>query len=242
VEILTYNLDQTDAIDEHEHKRIFAEQLSSIIGTCNDQLVSIALEVYYTQNTFKVTIGHGLSRYDGTWNAGVSHPPSAYGHHIRKMEVDAGKCDGDWPGESVYCGIINGWPWILTPDRPELLNIWLSKPRTDLCDWQASYPHLRTLHFSLNSKFWGFDLKPGLCSTCGVPATTVEALMDLLQECSLGLQAEKATAVVDRIPDDDGYYDYNYIYYKDDMDDYIPCECFKSISDRIAEMATKPKK
>jgi hypothetical protein len=92
VKILAHNLDQPTAIDDKAHKKILKSLLSPIIGTLNRQLVLIALETYYTWNTFKVTIDHN----ERAQSVDVNHPPATYGHFIRKVEVHARGCISVW--------------------------------------------------------------------------------------------------------------------------------------------------
>jgi hypothetical protein len=239
VEILAHNLDQPDVVDAVTHRKVFKAQLEPIIGTQNRELVSLALETYYNRNTFKVTVYELSTR--------TSCPPAASGHLIKTMEVHVGEC-GFYAHESLETMLIewdNGWTSILTPLRPldEGLINQLTWDRPDFGRarraWQGSFPNLRTLHFSLRSRF---HIQPQvisqllqLCHRCGVSATQVQRLGERLRETSIELRATKATAVIERIlfrpyDDDDGA-----------EEPPVYCECSKPISDRIVQMATKPK-
>jgi hypothetical protein len=126
VEILAHNLDQPDVVDANTHRAVLRRHLEPIIGTQNRKFVSLALEAYSNRNTFKVYIHH-KDRYD---HVDISHPSLAYGHLIRKMEVDAiGHIfpSGWHTLRHMLVRAFTGWTRILIPSRPldeELINHW----------------------------------------------------------------------------------------------------------------------
>jgi hypothetical protein len=246
VKILAHNLDQPTAIDGKAHKKILKSLLSPIIGTLNRQLVLIALETYYTWNTFKVTIDHN----ERVQFVDVNHPPATYGHLIRKMEVHARGCNFVWDTlEEILVLAWTGWSRVLTPARPldqQLIAKWATTNRhpnldPDKTTWQNSFPNLRTLHITLSS--W-FDYKEsfGSCPRCDLCAHRVQDIAGILKETSIELRAIKATATIERVP-----YDYESPDEDAEPEDRIKgppvvCKCTKRLSDRVAVMATKPKK
>jgi hypothetical protein len=245
VEILAHHLDQPDAIDGKTHKKIIERQLSPIIGTQNRQLVSIALETYYTRNTIVVTVDHNKR----VQFCDVNHPPAAYGHFIRKMTVHARACIFVWSTlEELLVLAWTGWSRLLTPTRPldqKLIAKWAATNKypnlnPDKNTWQESFPNLRTLHLTLSSYF-PYNEKYGECKKCDLCSHRVQDLAGILKETRIGLKAKKATATIERVPLDYGESDGDDEDPDEIMGPLVICKYSKRLSDRIVVVATKPK-
>ena len=243
-QILAHHLGQS-SIDGEEHKKLLKSHLWPIIGTQNRQLVAIALEAYYTRNTFRVTIDHNKR----VQFCDVNHPPTTYGHLIRKITVNARSCIFVWVTlEELLVLAWTGWGRILTPTRPlnkRLILKWAITDkhpnlRRDNTTWQKLFSNLQTLHLTLISYF-PYNERFGACARCDLCEHRVEDMAGILKETAIELKAEKVTAKIMRVP-------FDYSEMREDEDDFdkimgapVVCTCTKRLSDRIAQMATKPK-
>ena len=225
VEILAHNLDQKDGINSAAHTRVFAEQLTSVIGTWNREFTTLALETYYTRNVFKVTIYKGMDRKC----TNVQHPPVAYGHLIRKMELLAYSCYWCMLFPRRLLTRFSAMRYILNLKLPPVgdvaLDLFALLPHDGILMstlWQASFMHLQSLE--LKFEYPRFKAVAGLtsdgeCAHCQLTTGQVEKVLTAVEEMYIPLQAAKTTVVFTST-----------------------CHCFTRLAHVLARMATKSDK
>ena len=225
VEILAHNLDQTNGIDSIAHSRLFAEHLTSIIGTRNREFTALALETYYKRNVFKVTIQMGLPDY----RAYIQHPPTACGHLIRTMEVLTYTYYSYTMFTSALLAERSAMRYILSPESPlgrdgalSTFDLLPHDGNATSTLWQASFVHLQSLalrfEYPMHKEITIYK-RPGGCAHCGVTTGKVEQGLTAVQKMHIALQAAKTTVVFNS-----------------------PCHCFTPLAHVLARMATKLEK
>jgi len=252
VQILAHNLDQKDGIkpSEHDpifadqlmstigtrdpmdgikstaHTRVFAEQLTSIIGTRNRELTTLALETYYTRNVFKVTIDIRFPSH----RTYIQHPPPAYGHLIRRMEVLVYTCYMYMMTPRLLLQKSSTMRHILSPSPKSplggdvALNLFALLPHEYSVStlWQANFMHLQSLAFRFEypaQKEIALFIRPGECDHCGLAPFQVERVLTAVQGMHIALQAAKTTVVFTST-----------------------CPCLTRLAQLLARMATKSDK
>ena len=226
VEILAHNLDQTNGIDSIAHSRVFAEQLTSIIGTRDREFTTLALETYYTRNVFQVTIDEDIQKKC----AYVQHPPAAYGHFIRRMEVLACTHYLYWMLPRLLVTGSSAMRCILSrsPKSPlggdDAFDLFALLPHDYIVStvWQANFMHLQSLAFRFEypmQKEIALFKRPGECDHCGLAPIHVEKVLTAVQGLHMALQAAKTTVVF-----------------------ASACPCLTRLAQLLARMATKSDK
>jgi hypothetical protein len=160
-------------IDAETHRVNLDEILFlSSIGTRNHDLVTLAQDVYYKRNIFKVEIGvdweiarlreyNESSFYKGTTIPGVCYPKPSIARLIRHLEVKATHAYVRSTLEDMVLGPDTGWRWLLKPTQalhygPLICQVGAKRecrssaasPETDT-QWQLGFSNLKALTVTL---------------------------------------------------------------------------------------------
>jgi hypothetical protein len=154
LEVLAHYLSRTTTIDADTHASIVEGDLGQLISTRNRELVACAIDSYYKSNTFRAKINFNYVDNTGVNDYfSMKYPPAAHGAHIRHLEIDILECNFGYSFEDTLLPSRSGWRFLLNLTRPLNITAYNRNPyqyrlpaelsRQD--EWQARFPHLRTL-------------------------------------------------------------------------------------------------
>jgi hypothetical protein len=207
-----------DTIRDSEHAVFLAEDLGHIISTRNREIVELALEAYYKNNTFQAEILDKREHYPGNVsNVIMTYPPTAQGAHIRHLEIAARECVFAYALSDMLLSNQSAWRFLLEPKTalgsdPPLRNTL----------FRAHFPNLRTLKLYLIIKDMTSD--PDFRECC-IAFSQCGKLEGWLAETKFKIKTDKVE-VLFRVWGGEDYYP--------DM-----CLCLKPLAEYIEEMATK---
>jgi hypothetical protein len=81
LEVLSHYVRISNYIERWKHQHCIKEHLDIVFGTRNRELVTFALDTYYSKNTFYVYFFHGRD---------IDYPPPAHGKLVRYLSVCCG--------------------------------------------------------------------------------------------------------------------------------------------------------
>jgi hypothetical protein len=198
LEVFSYLFIFDGEIGQVRHFQYLDGKIDPIIRTNNRELVTLALETYYNQNTFKA-----LVNFRPTGRFSMDHPPVAYAHTVKHLHVYLGSCMLEQTLEDVAISPASGWRYLCTPPQPrkpnvQLANLWKVNGHED-SPWQSFFENPVTLDLSIAvafDRFWGGG--EVLCCGCNVEFGTNEPLLKWLATATIGIKALEITGTAKR--------------------------------------------
>jgi hypothetical protein len=179
LEVLSHNLTFEESIGAYIHKQYLQSTLYPLIGTRNRHLASLAQEVCYKTNQFKINI-----------NDDLEHPKPRTAAMMRHLHVDIFKCllfsppDPDIMVEASKCLFKLQEPFECRSEQGDQTN------SESGLHWQTTFTGLQTLKLTWYARRIEIQLLPSECC-CSDPATRWKAIKDWLGKTEMLLRARK---------------------------------------------------